>query len=1061
MADFITIAKQTYTPSGSDTLVKFDLIFADATIGGSKISGAVIDLDYNYSVVTLSSATSPTYVDELGGTPNVWSNVVPNLSGATANGKIALTAAFDSFNPILGADQKALSVTLKVPGSTTSFPVTLQSDLGSENYITTENGVKHDLDGGALPSASETPTLTLQLADTTRMVDEDAHNTGLRIAFNGDTGTVNVESGTGKTAKNQLDLTATGITDFTGYTLSVSLDNYGSGDNILKLGLGTRSGVFGVNATSGEVTYYESATYSGADVYDTDGKTLLHKSGYPVDGDTTGTVIGTRTFSESGALTITLNSAASTEIVEALASHIVIKVVDGSGNATENWLAVDDQVVTATFTLGNGTTTATDTRSIQFISQPDLIGSPVQLWGTDTNGTTLKLFDHGEGKPDRATVTDTWTEGEGSAAVIKTETADYAIAWGTDNSGKWTAYLIEEFGLSGSDNSGRPTTLVLGPDENETAPITWETTVTNGVLGTTSWTETWQETDPSNTSQTIDYSAVIALKFVDKQPTGTSGTGVISVGDWVVGTKTETVGNVSGQAKNFTFEVKGLTATGATLKIVTSDFVGEDIITGTATFNGTTLTSMNWLAADSGTGGGSTETTVGTVVKGPISGATVFRDMDGDFTLDTGEATATTTATGAFTLAGSGGVIVATGGKDMTRPENADSITTNDAPFVGMLLAPSNATVVTPLTSLLVAGSQLSGGALTVTQLQTALGLGAIDPLTFNPFASGVDTAQALAAEKAAAQVYTVIATFTQALTTASGSASNAGEIMGVVAATLAGAIKPATSGTVVDLTNATTLSGILAAAESAVEAKLVTTLTVDASAVTTPTANATGSIASATDLDAVATVLDTIQDSLNTGGGSGTGTITGKLAFWALDSSSVQPLLEGVTLTLDDKNNATTNDQTDQTEVNGQANFAFESVASGNFAIEITGAEPALNAAITGDDALATLKLAAGLDPDGDASNDKYQFLAADVDEDGRVTSYDAFLIMQYALNAADTDFTTPRWMLVDEADMTATQTRKGVVDPGAPSVEAGDAGVSLIGILIGDVDGSWAPPA
>jgi len=164
MSDFITIANKTYTPNGANTIVQFDLCFAAAQIGASKVSGAVIDLDYQYSSVSASQVTNPTfsYTDTFGDqTARVWSDPpTVNLSGtlpngALPNGKIALVAdpALLSLNPIIGTGGKVLTVKLVVSGSVTDFAVSLQSYAsGGDNYITTADAVKHDLDGGAFPN---------------------------------------------------------------------------------------------------------------------------------------------------------------------------------------------------------------------------------------------------------------------------------------------------------------------------------------------------------------------------------------------------------------------------------------------------------------------------------------------------------------------------------------------------------------------------------------------------------------------------------------------------------------------------------------------------------------------------------------------------------------------------------------------------------------------------------------------------------------------------------------------------------------------------------------------
>jgi hypothetical protein len=135
------------------------------------------------------------------------------------------------------------------------------------------------------------------------------------------------------------------------------------------------------------------------------------------------------------------------------------------------------------------------------------------------------------------------------------------------------------------------------------------------------------------------------------------------------------------------------------------------------------------------------------VVKGPLSGAFVFRDANNNYRFDAGEESTTTNGSGAYTLAGSGGTIVA------TNPDGGFATDTfSNTSFSGVLAAPNNASVVTPLTTLLAADPTL-----TVAKLQTALGLDGIDLLTFDPFGAGVSDADKLKVEKVAVQVQEVL----------------------------------------------------------------------------------------------------------------------------------------------------------------------------------------------------------------------------------------------------------------------------------------------------------------
>ena len=98
----------------------------------------------------------------------------------------------------------------------------------------------------------------------------------------------------------------------------------------------------------------------------------------------------------------------------------------------------------------------------------------------------------------------------------------------------------------------------------------------------------------------------------------------------------------------------------------------------------------------------------GKMVDGYVSGATVFCDLNGNGTLDAGEGSTTTSATGDFVLAaGCSAKLVGSGGTDMA---------TGHA-FTGRMQAPAGSTVITPLTTLLATST------LTAPQLATLLGL--------------------------------------------------------------------------------------------------------------------------------------------------------------------------------------------------------------------------------------------------------------------------------------------------------------------------------------------------
>jgi hypothetical protein len=137
------------------------------------------------------------------------------------------------------------------------------------------------------------------------------------------------------------------------------------------------------------------------------------------------------------------------------------------------------------------------------------------------------------------------------------------------------------------------------------------------------------------------------------------------------------------------------------------------------------------------------------LIKGYISGATVFADDNGNGVLDPGEFSAATDATGAFTLAGGSGPLIAFGGIDAS----------TGLPFLGELTAPADSTVVTPLTTLLNLLEQQGVGdaearLLASLDLAPSLDLYTLDPIAE---AQGGDLTGG-AAEVAAAKVYDTVA---------------------------------------------------------------------------------------------------------------------------------------------------------------------------------------------------------------------------------------------------------------------------------------------------------------
>jgi uncharacterized delta-60 repeat protein len=113
---------------------------------------------------------------------------------------------------------------------------------------------------------------------------------------------------------------------------------------------------------------------------------------------------------------------------------------------------------------------------------------------------------------------------------------------------------------------------------------------------------------------------------------------------------------------------------------------------------------------------------------------------------------------------------------------------------------------------------------------------------------------------------------------------------------------------------------------------------------------------------------------------------------------------------------------------------------------------------AVKANDALAALKIAVGMNPNADGTPvSPYQFLAADVNKDGQVKAADALNILKMAVKL--TTAPEKEWLFVPESVGSETMSRTNVVWPDNPiplTLNA-DQELDLIGIVKGDVNGSW----
>ena len=142
-------------------------------------------------------------------------------------------------------------------------------------------------------------------------------------------------------------------------------------------------------------------------------------------------------------------------------------------------------------------------------------------------------------------------------------------------------------------------------------------------------------------------------------------------------------------------------------------------------------------------------------------------------------------------------------------------------------------------------------------------------------------------------------------------------------------------------------------------------------------------------------------------------------------------------------------------------ANYQHLGVLEGDYTLTGTKAGGTTeHNAVDANDALAALKMAVALNPNDDGSAvSPYQFLAADINHDSIIRSTDALNILKMAVKLPGAP--ASEWIFTTEnAAESATMDRSNVDwSHVIPTVTLDhDVALDLIGIVKGDVDGSWA---
>ncbi len=203
--------------------------------------------------------------------------------------------------------------------------------------------------------------------------------------------------------------------------------------------------------------------------------------------------------------------------------------------------------------------------------------------------------------------------------------------------------------------------------------------------------------------------------------------------------------------------------------------------------------------------------------------------------------------------------------------------------------------------------------------------------------------------------------------------------------------------------------------------------------------------------------------------------TLSGKVYFW-----KNQALLNQVQLQLTENEFSST-----LAETSSDASGSFSIVAGDTFGKRLIASkeisEAETGSVISSADALAALKIAVGINPNPDPDGagprvpaivSPYQYIAADINGDQRVTSADALAVLKMAVKLPNS--TPRRWVFVEEKfdfwDESLNngnggyRTNKGsVISDVSGSVleNANQSNVNFVGILMGDVNGNWSAPS
>ena len=159
----------------------------------------------------------------------------------------------------------------------------------------------------------------------------------------------------------------------------------------------------------------------------------------------------------------------------------------------------------------------------------------------------------------------------------------------------------------------------------------------------------------------------------------------------------------------------------------------------------------------------------------------------------------------------------------------------------------------------------------------------------------------------------------------------------------------------------------------------------------------------------------------------------------------------------------------TAESDSNGQYSLVSKAIGDAVIAATRNLDSQDTSRVVTSADALAALKIAVGINPNLDEAypTSPYQYIAADINKDGRVTSADALSALKIAVGLSES--IPQEWLFVpeiedfwDEARGEYTLSRSFVewYSEGLRFTSPGLSEANFVAILLGDVNGSWEHP-